>query len=298
MTETLFGVHTGLQHTSLAELVPLWRRIEELGFGYISIWDHLYAADVSGDPTSLEAVTSHTVLATCTDTVRVGANVYCVLFRHPAILARAIANIDHVSGGRAEIGLGAGWLQQEFSEHGIPFPPVPERLDALDEAVQCVRGLLHDGEMTFEGKHFTLAGARLAPRPVQEHLPVSVGGGGERRTLAIVARHADGWNVPFVSPETFAHKRGVLASHCETAGRNVGGIRCSVNVGVALDEEHLKEQFGVTAEFVRPGVLMGSESQMVEQVRRYEEAGADQVNLAIRAPFAVEALERFASALL
>lgn len=294
---TTFGVHTGLQNTSVEELVGLWQRIEELGFGWISVWDHFYAADGTGEPHCLEAVAAHAALACHTTTVRCGCLVYSVGYRHPAVLANAVATIDHLSGGRADIGLGAGWSQVEYDAYGIPFPPVGTRLSQLEEAAACVRGLLHDEATTFEGRHFTMASAKCEPKPVQAALPIWIGGGGEKRTLRIAARHADGWNVPFIAPDTYARKVAVLHRHCEDVGRDPSDIRLSVNVGMAWREEDLHAQFGNIAEFVRPGVLTGSEQEVADRVGAYVEAGAQQINIAMRAPWDVEGLERLAEAL-
>jgi alkanesulfonate monooxygenase SsuD/methylene tetrahydromethanopterin reductase-like flavin-dependent oxidoreductase (luciferase family) len=129
---------------------------------------------------------------------------------------------------------------------------------------------------------------------VQDHLPITIGGGGERRTLRIVARFADVWNVPFVPPDEYARKVGVLHDHCAAAGREPTDIRCSVNIGLATSEENLTEQFGAMAPLLRPGVLMGSDDEMRDAIGRYREAGADQLNLAIRAPFDLDVIERFA----
>ncbi len=291
-----FGVHTGLQNTTVAELKSLWARVEELGFDWISIWDHFYAADATGAD-CLEAVASHAALACATDRVRCGSLVYCAGYRHPAVLANALATIDHLSGGRADLGLGAGWAMNEYQAYGIPFPPAGERLDLLEESVQCVRGLLRNETTSFEGRYFTLTDARCEPRPVQAELPIWIGGGGEKRTLRIAARWADGWNVPFISPEDFARKRDVLAGHCHDVGRDPAEVRCTVNVGVALDEDALRRQFGGIADFVRPGVVIGSGQQLVEGIGRYVEAGADQVNIAMRAPWELEGLEALAAVL-
>jgi F420-dependent oxidoreductase-like protein len=292
---TVFGVHTGLQHTTTAELIDLWKQIETMGFGWISIWDHFYAADLTGNPHCLEAVASHAALACNTNRVRCGSLVYSVGYRHPAVLANAIATIDQLSDGRADLGLGAGWSQLEYDAYGIPFPPVPVRLDQLEEAAQCVRSLLRDESTTFSGEHFRMTAAQCDPRPVQAALPIWIGGGGERRTLRIAARFADGWNVPFISPEDFAHKRKVLHRHCEDVGRDPADIRCAVNVGLAWREEDFEPQFGAMRMAVRPGVITGSDDEAVDRVARYIEAGADQVNIALRAPFDVEGLARVAS---
>ncbi|MHB8669795.1 MAG: TIGR03560 family F420-dependent LLM class oxidoreductase [Acidimicrobiales bacterium] len=294
---TSFGVHTGLQHTSMADLIQLWGRIEAAGYDWISIWDHFYAADMTGSAECFEAVAAHAALAAHTSRVRCGSLVYCVGYRHPAVLAKAIATVDHISGGRAELGLGAGWSQIEYDAYGIPFPNPGTRLDQLEEAVQCIRHLLRDEETTFGGRHVTLRAARAEPRPLQEALPIWIGGGGERRTLKIAATYADGWNVPFLSPEDFGAKRAVLHRHCEAVGRDPEEIRCAVNVGLAWEEEDLERQFANMANFVRPGVLTGSQEEVLDRIGRYVEAGADQVNIAVRAPWTPEGLERLAGVL-
>ena len=294
---TVYGVHTGLQYTTTDELVALWQRIEAAGYGWISIWDHFYAADLTGDANCLEAVAAHTALACSTTRVRCGSLVYCVGYRHPAVLAKALTTIDHLSNGRADIGLGAGWSQLEYEVYGLRFPSVGERMDMLEESAACVRGLLHDQRTSFEGHHFTLTDAQNEPRPVQDKLPIWIGGGGEKRTLRIAARYADGWNIPFVAPEEFARKRSVLHRHCEEVGRDPAEIRCAVNVGLAWREEDLEPQFGNLRMAVRPGVLIGSDEEVLDRIGQYVEAGADQLNIAVRAPWDPEGLERLAAAL-
>jgi F420-dependent oxidoreductase-like protein len=290
-----FGVHTGPANTTVDELRALWRHAEDAGFEWISIWDHFYAAD--GTSTNcLEAVTAHTALALSTERVRCGSLVYCAGYRHPGVLANAIAAIDRLSGGRADVGVGAGWLGDEYRAYGIDFPKAGRRLDLMEEYLRCLRGLLREESFSFRGEFFTLDDAVVDPRPVQAELPIWVGGGGERRTLRIAAELADGWNVPFISSEDFGHKREVLHRHCDDLGRDPAAVRCSVNVGCAPTEESLHRQFGTIADFVRPGVLTGSTAEMVDGIGRYAEAGAEQINVALRAPFDVDALDALAAA--
>jgi F420-dependent oxidoreductase-like protein len=295
---TVFGVHTGLQHTTIDELRTVWRRIEDLGFGWISIWDHFYAATGQPDDAAcFEAVTMHAALACTTTKVRCGSLVYSVGYRHPAVIAKVATAVDHLSGGRADLGLGAGWAHVEYNAYGMPFPAAKTRFDQLEEAISCIRGLLHDEVTDFEGEWFQLRAARNEPRPVQPQLPIWVGGLGEKRTLRIAARHADGWNAPYLSPDAFAAKRAVLHEHCDAVGRDPSEIRCAVNVGLAFTEDSLTRQFGKLATVVRDGVLSGSDDEIVDRIGSYVAAGADQLNIACRAPFDVEALERFAAAL-
>lgn len=295
---TTFGVHTGLQHTSTEELRGLWRHVESLGYDWISIWDHFYGATgLPDDAACFEAVALHAALACETKRVRVGSLVYSIGYRHPAVLAKMITAIDHLSGGRADLGLGAGWAKVEYDAYGIEFPPVGTRMDQLEEAIQMVQGLLHHDVTTLEGQFWSLTDARNEPRPVQPKVPIWIGGGGERRTLRIAAQYADGWNVPFVAPETFAHKCRVLDEHCDAVGRERTAVRRTVNVGIAWTEQSLTAQFGALADMVRPGVLTGSDEQVIDRIGQYVDAGADQINLALRAPFDREALDRFSAAL-
>jgi alkanesulfonate monooxygenase SsuD/methylene tetrahydromethanopterin reductase-like flavin-dependent oxidoreductase (luciferase family) len=290
-----FGVHAGLQHTNTAELRELWQRIEALGFEWISIWDHFYAADATGDPHCLEAITTHTALAMSTSKVTCGSLVYSAGYRHPAVLANAIATMDQLAGGRIVLGLGGGWLQNEYDAYGMHYGSPGERLRMLGEYVQCVRGLLTQDKTTFAGEFFTLTDAQCEPKPVQARLPIWIGGGGEKVTLRITAQHGDGWNVPFIAPEAWAHKAKVLDDHCASVGRDPGDIVKTINVGMAFTEEELKRQFGPMSNYVKPGVLSGSVQEMVDKVGAYVAAGAQWVILAMRAPFDRDGLERFAS---
>jgi F420-dependent oxidoreductase-like protein len=290
-----FGVHTGVARTSTAELQALWRRIEDAGFDWISIWDHFYAADGTGEPMCLEAVSIHAALALATTRVRCGSLVYSVGYRHPAVLANAMATLDQLSGGRITLGLGAGWLDAEYRAYGIPFPPAPVRLRQLDEGIQCVRALLTEESATFAGEYFSLHDAKCEPKPVQARLPLWIGGGGEQVTLRIAAQHADGWNVPFVDPAAYARKVEVLHGHCERLGRNPSTITKSVNLALAWTEEDLRRQFADMADFVRPSVLSGSAQQVIDRVAAYRDAGAEWVIVALRAPFDADGMERFAA---
>jgi alkanesulfonate monooxygenase SsuD/methylene tetrahydromethanopterin reductase-like flavin-dependent oxidoreductase (luciferase family) len=291
-----FGVHTGLQNTSVDELQSLWRRAEDAGFDAISVWDHLYSSDLATYECH-EAVAMHAALACATTRVRCGCLVYCAGYRHPGVLAKAVATIDHLSGGRAEIGLGAGWAEAEYLAYGFRFPSVSERLDVLDEAAAAVRGLLHNGKADLAGTHVRLRDARLEPPPLQPDLPIWIGGVGERRTARIVARHADGWNLPFVPPDALTDKREVLADHCAAVGRDPAEVQIGVNVVVSDGDASLAAQFGPRAEAVRAGAVVGtSVDEVTDALGRYIDAGADQIHVALRAPWDHGALDRAAAA--
>lgn len=294
-----FGVHIGLQDTTAAEVVAVARQAEELGFDWVSVWDHFYSSSPA-DGGSLEAVSMHSAIAAATHRVQCGVLVYCVTYRHPAVIAKAVATIDQISAGRAQVGIGAGWSAREHAAYGIRFPPLTERMDLLEEAATCLSLLLRQDEAEFSGRFFQLNAARLDPRPVQDALPIWIGGAGERRTLPIAARLADGWNAPFLSPEDFGSKRHVLREHCAAAGRDPAEIRCAANIGVAIDEAAYEQHFATMNDTTRSsagGVVRGTGRQLADGIARYIEAGADQVNFAWRAPFDPVAIEAVAEAL-
>ena len=294
---TTFGVHTGVQNTTVAELRDLWAAAEDLGFDAAAVWDHLYSSDLATYDCH-EAVSMHAALACATTTVRCGCLVYCAGYRHPGVLAKAAATIDHLSGGRAEIGLGAGWAQAEYEAFGVPFPPLGRRLDLLDESAAAVRSLLRNDVTDIVGTHVQLTDARCEPRPVQSDLPLWIGGTGERRTARIVAEHGDGWNLPFVPADAVAAKRASLAGHCAAVGRDPDEVRIGVNVIVCDSDASLQAQFGPRADAVRPGAIVGTSVEATATaLARYVAAGADTVNVALRAPWDPGALERAAAAM-
>ena len=292
-----FGVHAGLQHTSIAELQSLWRRIEELGFDWISIWDHFYAADATGDPHCLEAITAHTALAATTNRVTCGSLVYSAGYRHPAVLANAMATLDQVADGPRR----ARPRRRLARERVRRVRPALRHRRASgcacsSEYIQCVRGLLTQERTTFDGEFFHLRDAQCEPKPVQARLPIWIGGGGEKVTLRIAAavrRRLE----RAVHPARGVGAQGGRARRAlrEGSGRDPAEITKSVNVGMAFTDEELKRQFGPMSDYVKPGVLSGSVQEMVDKVGAYVDAGAAYVILAMRAPFDRDGLERFAA---
>jgi alkanesulfonate monooxygenase SsuD/methylene tetrahydromethanopterin reductase-like flavin-dependent oxidoreductase (luciferase family) len=243
-----------------------------------------------------------TALAMETRRVRVGCLVFCMAYRNPALLANAAVTIDHVSGGRLELGLGCGWHQLEFDAYGIPFLPIKDRLDQLEEGVQIIRSLFENEKTTFAGKHFHLADAYCEPKPLQKRPRIWIGGGGEKRLLRMVARYADAWNTPFISPEIYAQKNQVLTAWCERERRDPKSILRTVNLGLALAANEaaakekragLEQQFGSFLPMVEPGMLMGTPQQVIDRIGEYERGGAEWVIVALRPPFDWEGYELF-----
>jgi alkanesulfonate monooxygenase SsuD/methylene tetrahydromethanopterin reductase-like flavin-dependent oxidoreductase (luciferase family) len=237
-------------------------------------------------------------LAVTTERVRVGCMTVCMLFRHPGLLAKSAVTIDHLSGGRAEFGLGAGWIEEEFVDFGYEFPPVPERLDRLEEGVQIVRELLKGEPVTFSGRFHQLRKAVCAPRPVQASLPLWIGGHSDR-TLQIAVRHAHGWNAHDVGPRFLRRKNDALDRLCEVEGRDPGSLARSINLGFHMGADALsagRKREAVYArlpEARRHGELVGTARQVVDRLGEYVEAGIGQVNLGLPPPIDWDALAAF-----
>ncbi len=301
-----FGLHIGQQNISMEELRRLWRWADTAGFDWVDVWDHFYEAPpIDGNGSCFEATTCMAAIACETQNVRIGVLVLGMNYRHPAVLAKALCTIDQLSGGRLEIGLGAGWHEPEYAAYGIPFRPIKERLDMLEEGVQVVRLLTTQDRSNFAGQYYTLTNAACNPKPVQARPNIWVGGNGEKRTLRIAARHADGWNTPYTSPEEFTRLSGILDAWCEKEGRDPAAIERNENLSfhmaaspahAAHAEEQFKATWGPAAEAMRSrGVVVGLPAQAIDLVGRYADAGAARVNIAIRPPVDWDALHAWSS---
>ena len=175
-------------------------------------------------------------MAEATRRIRIGCQVTGMIYRHPAVLANMAATVDIISEGRLEIGLGAGWNQQECDAYGIALPPLKERMDRFDEGVEVIVRLLTQTTTTFAGQYVKLTEARCEPKAVQQpHPPITIGGRGKKRTLRTVARWAQQWNAIAETPEQWLELKEVLTGHCAAIGRDVNEITCSVNVRVEPD---------------------------------------------------------------
>jgi alkanesulfonate monooxygenase SsuD/methylene tetrahydromethanopterin reductase-like flavin-dependent oxidoreductase (luciferase family) len=262
---------------SIAMLRDLWHAADELGFGWISVWDHF--VPVLGDGDNHEAVAMHAALALSTKEARVGCLVYNTGYRSAAVLAKAASTLDHLSNGRAVIGLGAGYLQREYEQFGIPFGTPAQRSDLLESSTHDVRRLLD---------------SVVQPRPMQQKLPLWIGGGGEKRTLPLTARIADGWNIPMASPTDWAHKNVLLSRLVADAGRAQDDVERSVSVGLSFDESDIPQRFGSNWPQLRPSILTGNPDNMIDHIDSYVAAGADTIILSLRPPYSVDEIERFA----
>ena len=218
------GLDVAQHHLGWEEVVDRVRFAEDAGFDGAWVFDHFTPLYGASKGPCLEAYTLLAGLAARTTRIRLGALVTGITYRHPSMLATEAVTVDHVSGGRLELALGAAWFGDEHAELGIPYPPTPERADRLEEAIAVMRALMTTDGATFDGRHYELRGATYRPRPVQQpHPPIWVGAGGRRRTIPIAARHADAWH-SFGSVDTLREKAAVLDEHARRAGRDPSEI--------------------------------------------------------------------------
>jgi F420-dependent oxidoreductase-like protein len=222
-------------------LERFWRDADELGFNGVWDYDHFYGMR---DPTSasFEGWSMLAAMAKVTSRVRIGCMVTGVTYRHPAILAKMAVSVDHISSGRLEFGIGAGSHEGEHKGYGIPFPGAGTRIDMLDEACGVIRRLWTEESVTHQGRFWTLTDAPANPKPVQDRVPMVIGGTGERKTLRVVARHADEWNFSPMQdlgaegPREFARLSRVLDDHCEAIGRDPKEIHRSIQMALRPDD--------------------------------------------------------------
>ncbi|MEX0580246.1 MAG: LLM class F420-dependent oxidoreductase [Mycobacterium sp.] len=232
-----FAFKTSPQHTTWSDMLALWQVADEIEV-FESGWtfDHFYP--IFDDPKGpcLEGWTTLTALAQATNRLRLGTMVTGIHYRHPAVLANMAAALDIISDGRLELGVGAGWNEEESGAYGIELGTVTERFDRFDEACQVLIGLLSQDTTDFGGRFYKLRGARNEPKgPQRPHPPICIGGGGERRTLLTTAKYAQHWNFPGGSAADFARKRDVLAAHCANVGRDPKEIVLSAQLRLNSD---------------------------------------------------------------
>ena len=234
-----FGIKTVPEHTSWGDMLDVWRAADEIEL-FETAWnfDHFYPIIGDGDGPCLEAWVTLSALAQATSRIRIGCMVNGVPYRHPALVANMAASLDIVSDGRLELGLGAGWNEQETEAYGIDLLPIGQRMDRFEEAVEVVDSLLSNEFTTFRGKYFQLEQARCEPKgPQQPRPPIVIGGAGEKRTLRIAARFAQHWNISFVTPDQFIKKNEILLTHCESVGRDSSLITRSVQITSGADQD-------------------------------------------------------------
>jgi F420-dependent oxidoreductase-like protein len=277
---------------------------EELDFDSIWIYDHLHTVPQPTQQVTFESWVSTAALARDTKRVRIGQIVTCNSYRNPALLAKMASTVDVLSHGRLELGIGAGWYEHEYRAYGYDFPDAPTRLRQLREAVQVILKMWTEEEAVFEGKYYQVRGAINQPKGVQKpHIPLLIGGGGEKVTLKLVAQYGDACNVGHLDNEGLARKFAILKQHCETVGRDYQQIRRTVLMNCAIsdnDAEALKkaEAFrrNIPSGRMREQALVGTPDAIRARLREMEQAGAQEVIIYLPDAANLESVRLLASA--
>jgi F420-dependent oxidoreductase-like protein len=274
MAPLSFGIKTAPQYTTYEAILGIWQAADALPvFEHAWLFDHF--APIHGDVNGpcLEGWTTLAALAAATRRIRLGLMVTGNTYRHPAVLAKIAATVDVISGGRLDLGLGAGWNEYEHASMGIPLYAPGERIRRFGEACEIIKCLFTQHLTDFDGRYYQLKEARCEPKPLQRpYPPFVIGGGGEQLTLRIVARHVNVWNFAGGPIETFTHKVGVLREHCAAVGRDPAEIQLSLQL--AVDYANL--------------------AATVETLQRFVDAGATHLILNLRPPYPPDIVARLA----
>jgi F420-dependent oxidoreductase-like protein len=268
------------------------REAEALGFDAFFRSDHYLTMGAGlGEPGPTDSWVTLGALARETERIRLGTMVTAATFRHPGPLAISVAQVDAMSGGRVELGLGSGWYEQEHTAYGIPFPSLGERFERLEEQLAIVTGLWETpaGErFSYDGKHYQVAGSPALPKPVQTpRPPVIVGGWGKARTPRLAARYADEFNVPFApEPEVFTGQVDAVRAACEALGRNPASLVWSAALTVVCGEDEAAytrraAAIGRDPAELRAGVAAGTVAEVTDRLGGFVEAGAQRVYLQV-----------------
>lgn len=282
----------GQEDVTWEDWLALARACEQHGVGTMFRSDHYLSVDDRRERGSLDAWGTITALGAVTEKLRLGTMVSPATFRHPAVLAKAAVTADHVSGGRVEVGIGAGWWEREHEFYGFDLPPVGPRMDALEEQMQVVRGHWGPGPFSFAGEHFRAHELDALPKPLQRPLPLILGGRGGRRSLRLAARYADEYNTVMATATEVAAIRARLDAACEAEGRDPATLPLSMMTGwlVGADAAELRDRAARLAAWkggdgdgealiagLREATVLGTTEQALEQLRELQAAGLTRI---------------------
>src|SRR5579863_4197688 len=297
-TMDLAGIKDPIQ--AYETMTSITQMADEVGFASAWLIDHFHTIPHPSQEVTFECWMSTAALARDTSTIRIGQMVTCNSYRHPALLAKMASTVDVLSHGRLNFGIGAGWSEHEYRAYGYEYPEAPERLRQLREAVQVLLALWKEEDAVFEGKYYQIRGAINQPKGVQKpHIPLLIGGSGEKVTLKLVAQYADACNVGD-DPATMKQKFAVLKEHCETVGRDYENIhRTSTTICLMADSDEQALALLPAERKARLGnrvqtALIGSPETIRRRLAAYEEAGVQELLLRFVDGTNLEAIRRFA----
>ena len=302
MADVEFGIYLPQLAIGFEDMVDRALECERLGYDSFWLYDHLYAPGMPQLP-SFEAWTLATALLARTTRLRVGHLVTCNNFRHPALLAKMATTVDVISGGRIDVGIGSGSIEVEHHQAGLPWGPVAERSDRLGEALEILTRMFASPTTTFEGEHYRVHELPNVPQPVQQpRPPIHIGGAGPRRTIPLVARYADVWNVPTYALDRFTDLNATLDAECERIGRDPKTIRRSIEAVLAVaPPERLddalalaRRRYGGPGFGLEEGGFTGTPAQVSDRIAELADAGFSTFVFFTHDRAATETLELFA----
>jgi F420-dependent oxidoreductase-like protein len=278
-----FGIQTGQQDVTWERMRDLWQKVD--AWGYDSLWnfDHFYPIFVP-DPTGpcMESWTLLGALSQVTKRARIGALVNGNTYRHPALTAKMTATLDQICGGRLNLGIGAGWFEHEHQSLGFDFKTVAGRLEALDESCQIIKGMLTRDKTTLSGKHYQVVDAVCNPKPIQNNLPLMIGGHGERVLLKLVAKHADMWNMTNADAPEMKRLIGVIERHADTVGRDADLVEKTVMIAMSYNPPKPRAEMltglvammaQTTPEKARDRMVIGNKQECIDKIEVFIKAG-------------------------
>ena len=279
-----FGIFTSMGMQTWSGVLELWKHLEATKWDIACVTDHFLPNTKEREGAMLESLSTLSALAGLVPRMKIGTIVLGNTYRHPAVVAKAAAQIDVISGGRLILGMGAGWQQNEHEAYGIPFYTLRERLERLDEACEVIKSLWTNKRSNYKGRYYQLSDAPLDPKPVQTpHPELMIGGGGEKVTLKIVAKHADHWNV-WGGPGVLARKGAILDAHCAAVGRDPKSLHRSANMALLITDKKdevealaktIETRMGRHAADARDTCLAGTPDQIRESLNKLKAAGVD-----------------------
>jgi len=298
-----FGIQIGQQLIEWQNLLALWRKADAWGFDSLWNFDHFYPIFVDPEGPCLEGWTTLAALAQATTRARVGTMVNGNTYRNPCLTAKMAATVDHVSGGRLNLGIGAGWFELEHHTMGFDFKDVPKRLAALDEACRIIKSMFTQPRTTLHGRHYTVTDAFGLPKPVQQpHPPILIGGTGEKVLLKLVARHADMYNAS-ASAERMGELIELIRRHGDTVKRDTSKIENTLMIPLAYKANADRQQFmcnllagmrGTSPEEARKGIMIGDRQECFDTIERYRKVGVTHFIFMMFQPIHEEEIQAFA----
>ena len=298
-----FGVQTGQQNTTWAAIEEVWRKADAWGYDSLWAYDHFYPIFTDPSGPCFEGWALLGALAQVAKKARIGHLVNGNTYRNPCVLAKSAVTVDHISGGRLNLGIGAGWFELEHQSFGIDFKTVRGRLDALDEACRIIKGMYTQEKTTLDGAHYQVKDVMCEPKPLQKpYPPIMIGGVGKKVLLKLVATHADMWNSNLTAPR-MQELIEVIHRHGEAVGRDTAQIENTVMMPLAYRADKATQDFicalvanmqQITPEEARGAVMLGDKQECLDTVERYRKAGVTHFIFMMLAPYDLAGLQAFA----